>query len=200
MRVLQITYNQQLGIREMIREIPEEQFVSEFFDEFVDLECGRHFHPENPQHVDWVRKRIAIQYFRGARFYGHFLGNDTASGFATVLIDPGLKGKNHFGHMSELLYLLVRDEYRSNGYGRTLMDHVEAKCRSAGVYCLYAATYARNDDSMMFYINRGFVPVAMHPDVYGPHDEGKCYLRKILKQDHREPSVGENAENRAAHP
>ncbi|MFH0899729.1 MAG: GNAT family N-acetyltransferase [Pseudomonadota bacterium] len=165
----------------MIREMPEDEFAREFFAEFADLECGDHFHAGNPQHVEWVRKRIAIYYFRGGRFYAHCLPDGTPTGFAAVLIDPGLEGRNCFGHKAELLDVIIRETYRGKGYGSALLGHAEAEARAAGAYCLYVATYAGNADSMTFYINRGFVPVALHPDVHGPGDEGEVHLRKILR-------------------
>ncbi len=166
----------------MIKEIDEEDFAGEFFAEFADIECGRHYDAANAQHVEWVRKRIAIYYFRGVRFYAYCAGEQIA-GFAAVLIDPGLEGANCFGHVAELLDILVRDEHRGKGYGRALLEHAEAAAADAGAYCLYVETYAGNDDSMTFYINHGFVPVAMHPDVYGPDDQGNVHLRKILRSD-----------------
>ena len=117
-----------------------------------------------------------------------------------MLIDPGLEGKNCFGHMAELLDVVVRSPHRGNGYGRALLDHVESEARAAGAYCLYVATYAGNDDSMTFYINRGFVPVALHPDVHGPGDDGEVHLRKILKEDSAEPSASDDAEDTAPQP
>lgn len=158
----------------------EDEFVAEFFDEFADLECGRHFHADIPQHVEWVRRRISIHYFSGGRFYVHLLGDGTPTGFAAVLLDPGLDGDNCFGRKADLLDIVIREEHRDRGYGRELLDRVEFEVRTAGAYCLYVSTYAGNDDSMTFYINRGFVPVALHPDVNGPDDDGEVYLRKIL--------------------
>ena len=166
----------------MIKQMQEDEFVQEFFLDFAHLECGRHFDVENRQHVQWVGKRIAIHYFRGGRFYVHFLPDGTPTGFAAVLIDPGLEGDNCFGHKAELLDVVIREPHRGNGYGRALLDHVENEARASGAYCLYVATYAGNDDSMKFYIDRGFVPVAMLPDVHGPGDDGEVYLRKILKE------------------
>ena len=87
---------------------------------------------------------------------------------------------DRFGHVAELLDVVVREPHRGNGYGRALLDHAEAQARAAGAYCLYVRTYAGNDDSMTFYIHRGFVPVALHPDVHGPGDDGEVHLRKIL--------------------
>jgi len=97
---------------------------------YAGLECGRHFHPTNQQHVDWVRKRIAVQYLRGGRFYAYVRDDGTVAGFAGVLIDPGLEGENCFGHMAELLDIDIREPYRGNGYGRALLGHVEAEARA----------------------------------------------------------------------
>ena len=86
-----------------------------------------------------------------------------------------------------MLDVVVREQHRGKGHGRALLDHVESEARAAGAYCLYVATYAGNADSMTFYINRGFIPVSMHPDVHGSGDDGEVYLRKILRQEATEP-------------
>ena len=123
---------------------------------------------------------------RGGRFYVHCLPDGTRTGFAAVLIDPGLEGRNCFGHKAELLDVIIREAHRGKGYGSALLSHAESEARAAGAYCLYVATYAGNADSMTFYINRGFVPVALHPDVHGPGDEGEVHLRKVLS--HQDPN------------
>jgi len=158
----------------------EAAFAEEFFEEFADLECGRHYDPTNAQHVAWVRRRIAIHYFRGGSFYVHFLDHGTPTGFAAVLIDPGLDGDRCSGHKAELLDVLVREEHRGHGYGRALLEHVEREARASGAYCLYVATYAGNEGALAFYVHHGFVPVALFPDVHGPGDDGEAHLRKIL--------------------
>lgn len=37
-----------------------------------------------------------------------------------------------------------------------------------------------NDDSMIFYIKKKFIPVAYHPGEDGVHDLGQVYLYKVL--------------------
>ncbi|MHC4471536.1 MAG: GNAT family N-acetyltransferase [Planctomycetota bacterium] len=165
----------------MIREMSEDEFVREFFEEFAELECGDHYHADDPQHVEWVRRRIAIHCFRGARFFSCEADGGTPAGFGAVLIDPGLEGDNCFGHKAELLDVMVRDEHRGQGHGRALLEHAETLSREAGAYCIYVATYAGSRDAVAFYVHRGYVPVAMHPDVYGPDDDGRIYLRKVLE-------------------
>ena len=116
----------------MIRQIPENEFVEEFLSDYADLGCGRHLDPAKRQHVEWVRKHIAVQCPRGGRFYAHFRDDGTITGIAAVLLDPGLDGDNCFGHMAEPLDVVVREQHRGNGYGRVLLEHVESESRAAG--------------------------------------------------------------------
>jgi ribosomal protein S18 acetylase RimI-like enzyme len=164
----------------MIREMHEDEFALEFFDDFAEVECGRHFDASIPQHVEWVRRRIAIHSFRGGRFYVHSLPNGTPTGFSAVLIDLGLAGRNCFGHMAQLLDIVIRTPHRGHGHGHALLDHAESEARAAAAYCLYVSTYAGNGDALSFYVAHGFVPVAQHPDVFGPEDDREVYLRKLL--------------------
>ena len=56
----------------MIKQIKEDAFVETFFDLMAEVECGDHFDPLNTSHVEWLRKRISIHYFRGACFYAYY--------------------------------------------------------------------------------------------------------------------------------
>jgi GNAT superfamily N-acetyltransferase len=98
-----------------------------------------------------------------------------------VLIDKGLEGAACFGQFTELLDIIVRGQHQGKGLGRALLGHAEAVSVDAGAYCMYVRTYAGSRDALTFYIRHGFVPVAIHPDVHGPDDDGSVYLRKILK-------------------
>ena len=166
----------------MIKEIQEDDFVHHFFAAFADLECGSKYDPRNPQHVQWVRRRIAIHYFRGARFYACYTDKQVPVGFISVLLDKGLEGVRCFGLWTEILDLLVLESCRGQGYGTALLEQAEKASIEAGACCIYVRTYAGNRDSMTFYIKHGFVPVAMLPDVNGRDDDGDVYLRKILEK------------------
>ena len=43
---------------------------------------------------------------------------------------------------------------------------------------MYTDTYAANDESMMFYIKRKFIPVALLPGLNGINDDGQVLLYK----------------------
>ncbi len=165
----------------MIREIHEPEFLDVFFDLMAEVECGRHFDGSKESHVQWLRRRVAVHYFRGTRFFA--LEEDgTPIGFAAVLVEPPLDGAPCFAQYSELLDIGLLPEHRGKGHGRRLLAHAEVFARESDAYCLYMATYARNHDRVAFYGKSGFTPVATLPDVFGPGDEGRIYMRKILRE------------------
>ena len=166
----------------MINEIQEDDFARHFLAAFADLECGSKYDTRNPQHVRWVRRRLAIHCFRGARFYACYAAEQVPVGFVSILIDKGLEGVRCFGQWTEILDLLVLEGYRGKGYGKALLEQAEKASVEAGACCMYVHTYAGNRAAMTFYIKHGFVPVAMLPDVNGHDDEGDVYLRKILEK------------------
>ena len=149
------------------------------------------YDPLNPQHVQWVRRRIAIHYFRGARFYACYDAESVPVGFVSVLIDRGLEGVRCFGQWTEILDLLVLEGHRGKGYGKALLEQAEKASVEAGARCIYVRTYAGNRDSTTFYIKHGFVPVAMLPDVNGCDDDGDVYLRKLLGRGCTQDARGE---------
>ncbi len=167
----------------MIHEVPEAEFVETFFDLMAEVECGPHFNPSNQAHVRWVRRRIAVHYFRGARFFALRLDDVAPIGFSAVLVEEALEGvsSSPFGHYSELLDIALLPAHRGMGHGQELLVHSELFARQAGAYCMYANTYAKNHDRIAFYGRSGFVPVATLPDVYGPGDEGRVCMRKLLR-------------------
>ena len=165
----------------MIKQIDEKEFVGKFFTLMAEVECGDHFDPSNASHTKWVRKRIAIHYFRGTCFYAYYLDDKTPIGFVAVLIDKGLEDVQCFGQYTELLDIAIFPKYQGKGYGTKLLKHAETVSREADAYCMYISTTATNYDIIAFYGKNGFVPVATMPDVHGPNEEGNVWMRKILK-------------------
>jgi ribosomal protein S18 acetylase RimI-like enzyme len=161
----------------MIMEIHESDF-DVFFDLMGEVECGNQFNAGNPDHVEWLKKKIAEYFYRGARFFAYYLDNRTPVGFATLLIDRQLF---HFDQKSELLAIGVFPEFRKKGYGTELLKHAEEISRQSGVYCMFMATYAGAQQVISFYGKSGFIPVATLPDVHGPKAEGTVFMRKTLQ-------------------
>jgi ribosomal protein S18 acetylase RimI-like enzyme len=165
----------------MIFEIQKQEFLDSFLPLMAEVECGDLFDETNPSHVDWVKHKIASHYFRGAYFYAFYLEENKAIGFVTLLIEEGPEGIPYFATQAEVLDLAVISEYRGRGYGAQLLQYAEAVAREAGAYCMGMFTTASDDDVIAFYGKHGFVPVATIPDVNGPGNEGKVWMRKILK-------------------
>ena len=164
-----------------IYEIPEQEFVDKYFTLMAEVECGAHFVPDNEQHRAWVRKRIALHYLRGTQFFALSDDSDAPIGFAAVLYDPGLPGVSCFGQSAELLDIAIFPQYRGQGHGSILLRHVERIMETQRVFCLYMTTYGASYGAIAFYGKHGYAPVAVLPDVYGPNDEGRVYIRKRLR-------------------
>lgn len=164
----------------MIKELSEVDMNDIFFDLLAEVECGNHFDFKSQKHHEWLKKRISVNFYRGMKFFGYFSKEDVPIGFAAILIDDGPEGVCCFGHSGELMDIAVFPKYRGDGIGSKLLVYVENYCRDKKVSCLYMTTYAKDYKVISFYGKNGFVPVATLPDVHGPNDEGKVFMRKIL--------------------
>ena len=166
----------------MIEPIGEEKFVETFFDLMAEVECGEHFDHSKNSHAEWLRRRIAVYYFSGAQFYAYY-HNDIPIGFSTLRIDPGLEGVQCLGQYAELLDIIFLKEFRGKGFGTQLLEHAESVSKTSKVHCMYISTYAKDYRVIGFYGKNGYVPVATMPDVHGPNDEGRIWMRKILNDE-----------------
>lgn len=182
----------------MISRMTEADFEREFLVEFAHLECGEHFDQTRAQHVAWVKNRITTFRLRGARFYVHTLDDGSPTGFAVVLIEPGLDDRVVLGRKAELLDIMVREAFRGAGIGGSLLEHAEREAREVGAYCLYVSTTANDRNAIRFYVERDFTPVALHPDVHGPGGFGEVHLRKIIGGP--EPAAPSTMNPRGMHP
>lgn len=145
--------------------------------------CGKHFQPENPDHVKWLKRKISIYFAYGMKFFGYYLDDGSPVGFASLLMDKGPKEISYLGYKCELVHIGVYPQYRGKGYGAELLKSTEEYARNEGFYCLYITTYEGNDKARKFYEEHGYSQVAILPDVHGPNDKGQVYLRKILHKD-----------------
>jgi ribosomal protein S18 acetylase RimI-like enzyme len=164
----------------MITEIQEKDLLKTFYKLIAEVECGNHFDFANPHHDEWLRRRISRHYYLGTKFFAYYRRNQPV-GFAALLVDEQLEGVRLFGQKTELLDIVIFPEFRSQGYGKKLLDYAERKSQDSGAYCMYVSTYAKNINAISFYVRNGFVPVANLPDVHGPGDEGLLVMRKIVR-------------------
>ena len=158
-----------------ITEIYQEN-LGQFAELLAEIEAGDHFDKSNPEHVEWLKQKIAVRYFEGTHFYGLFLEDGTPVALAGLLINESLFGPNS----SELKDIGTYKEFRRQGYASELLKYCEQVSQENNVYCMFMCTYAREYDTIAFYGKNGFVPVAHIPDVHGPDDEGNLYMRKRL--------------------
>ena len=163
----------------MIKEILENDFEP-FYGLMGEIECGSLFEPDNPRHLEWLKKRVSIHYYRGTRFFALLNDENEPLGIVSVLIEEGAQGVKYQAQSSELTAIGIFPQHRRQGLGSVLLKHAEDFSREFGVYTMYMSTYAAAYDVIAFYGKNGYVPVATLPDVHGPGREGIVFMRKIL--------------------
>ena len=160
----------------MIRDVSQNEVVECFFYLMAEIEAGDHFDNSDDQYCKWLNRTISRRFGSGARFFGCFDRSNVPIGLGAVIIED----HPMFPGYSELVDLGVFAEYRRSGRGSELLAHAENLSREAGVFCMYIATYAGDAEIIAFYGRHGFAPVATLPDIHGPDDDGKLYMRKRL--------------------
>lgn len=164
----------------LIQAISKSQFIDNFFELMGEIEIGNEFNPNKPNHIRWLEKRIHQHFERGVQFYTVYSNNKVAMGFIALWLDEGLDDIPYLGQYSEILDLGVLPKYRGQGLGSKLLSFAES-IASSSHYCIYLSTYAKDHRVISFYGRNNYTPVATMPDVHGPNDEGRVWMRKILR-------------------
>jgi len=163
-----------------IIECNEEQFVADFFSLIVGLWYGDHYDPENEQHVAWVKRKIHVTFQDFSTALCAYTDAGEPIGFFWYKHDTGLEGVSFSGKDAHLISCELFEPFQRQGIGTMLLDEVCARVKANGGECLYTDTYIDNSDSMLFYIKRGFVPVALLPGLNGVNGGGQVFMYRIL--------------------
>jgi len=163
-----------------ILECSEKQFVNDFFLMIVDLWYADKYNPQNKQHVEWVNRKIHVTYEDFSVALCAYTDDNKPIGFFWYKHDTGLDDVVFCGKSAHIISCGLFDEYQRQGIGTILLDEVCKKIKANGGECLYTDTYAANDDSMMFYIKRNFIPVALLPGLNGLNDDGQIFMYRKL--------------------
>ena len=158
----------------------EARLYDDFLPLIAELECGRHYEAGNPQHVAWLRHRVASIHMAGGTAICMYDDDDVPVGFLLLVHDRGLEGVRCFGKVATIAMFGLSAEYRGRGLGPRLLHEAEKQTAENGGECIYVNTYAGNPGAMRFYVKHGFVPVAYHPGENGLDDKGQVYLYKEL--------------------
>ena len=134
---------------------------------------------DNPDGRAWIKNKMRKFEASGCEFFGLF-DDDKLIGFATILIEdrPAIVCDGYGA--CELLQIGIVSEYRKEGYGSMIMQHIEQYLMAKKVYCLYLHTYAPEYSVVAFYGKNGYIPRGVIPDVYGPDFDGMLYMSKTL--------------------
>lgn len=163
-----------------IVECSEAVFRNEFMPMIVDLWCGDKYNPQNKQHVEWLDRKIRASFVNFGIVLCAYTDEHEPVGYIWYKHDTGMQGVSFSGKDAHIIQMGLFEQFQRQGIGTKLLDAACKSIKAAGGECLYTDTYADNDDSMMFYIKRKFIPVAYHPGEDGTNDLGQVYLYKVL--------------------
>lgn len=164
-----------------IEYLDEERLCNDFFPLIAELECGTHYDATNPQHVEWLLRRVHVYHLNGGIAIGLYSDVGVPAGCILFVHDAGLDGVRCFGKKAWIASFGLFSECRSKGLGGILLNEAESYARKRGAECLYVDTYAGNTGAVRYYVKMGFVPVAYHPGESGLKDLGQVYLYKELR-------------------
>jgi ribosomal protein S18 acetylase RimI-like enzyme len=150
--------------------------LAQFMPLLGEIECGRHYSPDNPAHVHWLEQTIRAHLACGARFFGCRSDDARPMGIVGIVIRSSLFSPP----TAEIVDIGVASGSRRRGIGTALLDYALTLAQQADAHAVFARTYAADAGVIVFYGRRGFCPVAVIPDTNGPHDEGTIVMRRRL--------------------
>ena len=163
-----------------IIECNEEQFVNDFYDLIVGLWYGDKYDTQNKQHINHIKRKIHVTFEDFSVALCAYTDEGEPIGFFWYKHDTGLEGVGFSGKDAHIISCELIEKFQRQGIGTLLLNEVCNRVKSNGGECLYTDTYTANGDSMMFYIKRGFIPVALLPGLNGINDDGQVFMYKKL--------------------
>ena len=158
----------------------EATFKKDFLPMIIDLWCADKYNPENNQHVEWLHKKVHVHFVDFGVALCAYTDDKSPIGYIWYKHDTGLEGVVFTGKNASIIQMGLFDEFQRQGIGTKLLEEACKNIKAYGGECLYTDTYTANWDSMVFYIKRNFIPVALLPGLNGINDGGQVFLYKIF--------------------
>jgi ribosomal protein S18 acetylase RimI-like enzyme len=158
----------------------EEKFKKDFLPMIIYLWCGNKFNSNNSQHNKWLNQKINASFVDFGIALCAYTDEDEPIGYIFYKHDTGMDGVNISGKDAHIIQFGLYEKHRNKGIGTKLLDEACKNIKDNEGECLYTDTYSKNNDSMIYYIKRGFIPIAYHLGENGINDLGQIYLYKIL--------------------
>jgi ribosomal protein S18 acetylase RimI-like enzyme len=160
----------------------EERFKQDFLSIIIDLWCSDKFSERNDQHTNWINRKIHASFIDFGTALCAYTDIDEPIGYILYKHDTGMEGVAFSGKIAHIIQFGLFEQYRNQGIGTKLLNNACENIKfNKGEY-LYTDTYAggKNKDSVIYYIKRGFIPVAYHLGENGINDLGQIYFCKML--------------------
>jgi ribosomal protein S18 acetylase RimI-like enzyme len=158
----------------------ENKFKNDFLPIIIDLWCGNKFNLNNDQHKEWLNRKINASFIDFGIALCAYTDEDEPIGFIFYKHDTGIECVDFSGKNAQIIQFGLYEKYRNRGFGTKLLEEACKNIKNNNGECLYTDTYSKNNDSMIYYIKRGFMPIAYHLGENGINDLGQIYFYKIL--------------------
>lgn len=159
----------------MIKKINYNALLKDYFDILTEIEFGKHYKNTN-EYKTALMERLKKNDNNNASYFGYYKKGNIPCGIVTVVERTNIS----FANDSEILQIGVKEKYRRNQIGESLLHYVEHYYRKKGVRFIFVNTYAGDYGVIHFYGKNGYAPVAVIPETNGKNDEGTIVMRKKL--------------------
>jgi GNAT superfamily N-acetyltransferase len=165
----------------VIIQCEEEKLKRDFLPIIIDLWCGNKYDSKNDQHINWLNHKIHVTFEDFSIALCAYTELNEPIGYIWYKHDTGMEGVSFSGKDAHIIQIGLFDKFQHQGIGTKILDEACCRIKSAGGECLYTDTYANdNDQTMVFYLKRKFIPIAYHLGENGIKDYGQIYFYKVL--------------------
>jgi ribosomal protein S18 acetylase RimI-like enzyme len=164
-----------------IVECNEEHLKKDFLPLIIDLWYGDKFNQNNHQHVEWLHKKIHVNFANFSVAICVYSDEGEPVGYLWYQHDTGIEGVAFSGKAAHIIQMGLYEQYQRQGIGTMLLNNVSHRIKGNGGESLYTDTYANDNlQPMSFYIKNNFIPIAYHIGLNGTNDYGQVFMYKKL--------------------
>ena len=109
----------------------KDEFYNTFFDEICDVQCGKNYNLDNPQHVEWLKNFIKVLYLRGGEALCLYSDENEPIGFIYLLHDKGLENVACFGAKATIAMFEVKEDIETKDMESCFVGKLKNICGSA---------------------------------------------------------------------
>jgi ribosomal protein S18 acetylase RimI-like enzyme len=169
-----------MGAFMIIIDSTENKFIEDFLPLIMYLWGGDMFSIYSHQHSDWLSRKLHVAFIDFGTALCAYTDNGEPMGYILYKHDTGLEGVDFTGKHAHIIHLGLHSQYRKQGACTKLLNEAIRKIKEQKGECIYAEVYAKDEETIIYYVKRGFIPIAYHLGENGKKDNGQIYLYREI--------------------